>query len=162
MRAIVKDKVPPKHRVMLPAIEKLVSETGFSRTKVIEKLELPLNFFSLFREAGKLYLKSRAQFAENIMGITVDNLAFSSQDRRYLLDKLRPHENSFKIVKPKDAKGAAKTLGDAMLLFAQGDISKDQLQQIRSSCQIFSDLMVSTELQERVLNLEELMKKNSK
>ena len=154
---MTKRKLPTKYDSSEKAILKLVSETGVNMTHCINSLKLPKNYFNIHYGTRDNYNHALSKFTEKLMTIVMSNVEFSDSNRKYLMEKLRVFDGEIKLPKIKDARTAQKALAFALEAYARKDISDSQLQAIRSSCQIYSELSVNTDLQQKIERLELLM-----
>ncbi len=142
------------------AIFELVSKKGVSKTLCVKQFGLAPNYFAGYVGCQDNYDKAQALFvSEVLMKSVVDNLNFDSPGRKYMLQKLRVFDAEIElpIKKMTTAKHASENLSFALSAYAKKQIGDDALQQIRAACSVFSDLMVSTTLEEKIANLEKIM-----
>ena len=158
----VKKPLPVKYKETEKKVFELVSKTGFSQAKVLQRLKLPHNYFNAYLGTKEAYNHALSVFSEKLMGVVVEQMPYSASDRKYIMEKLRLLETPFEITKPKDAISASKTLADALILFSKNEISTEQLQQVRSSCQVFSELHVNVVMQEDIKRLYALVEERFK
>ena len=154
---MIKRKLPAKYKPSEKAILKLVSETGVNMTHCINSLKLPPNYFNAYQGSRDNYNHALSKFTEKLMGIVMENVSFSDSNRKYLMEKLRVFDGEIQLPKIKDARSAQKALAFSLEAYARKEISDSQLQAIRSSCQIYSELSVNTDLQQKIERLEKLM-----
>ncbi len=140
------------------AILELVSKSGVNKTHCVNSLKLPVNYFSSYEGTLENYNHAMTKFTEKLMKIVMDNVGYSDSNRKYLMEKLRVFDGEIQLPKIKDARTAQKALAFALEAYAKKEISDNQLQAIRSSCQIYSELSVNTDLQAKIESLENLMK----
>ncbi len=95
------------------------------------------------------------------MPSVTENLNLDSPGRKYLMGKLRVFDQPLVLPVPvmKTATDASENLSFAMNEYAQKNISEDTLMQIRSACEVFSKLMVATDIEVRLTEIEALLKK---
>ena len=152
----VKKPLPEKYHAYKKNIISLAKD-GLSKTIILQKLKLPANFFNIYLTTDDWYNKGRAEFAAIVMKNVKDALPTSPTERKYLMEKLGLTRNEVTLPKMTDAKSAGEVLAKALQLYAKKEIGDTELQAIRSSAQIFSELHTSVELQRQIEELRTLI-----
>ncbi len=141
-------------------IFELVSTKGVSKTICLKQLQLPPNYFSRYEGADVNFDSALATFTtEVLMKHVTKNLGYSGAERKYLMQKLRVFDKEIElpIKKMTTAKHASENLSFALNAFARKELGEEGLQAIRQACDVFSNLMTSTVLEEKIGDLERLM-----
>jgi len=157
--AVKKRKLPSKYIETEKSIYKLVSEKGVSKAICINTLQLPVNYFNILIGTNENYNKALAHFtSEVLMKSVIENLAFDSTSRKYIMQKLRVFDSEIElpVKKMTSAKHASENLSFALNAYAKKEIGDESLVAIRSACSVFSDLMVATTLQAEVEELKKM------
>ena len=142
-------------------IYKLVSKRGVSKAVCIRQFQLPANYFSRYQGAHAHYDKAMAVFTSDVlMKSVVETLSMDSAGRKYLMTKLRVFDKEIElpIKTMTTAKHASQNLSFALSAYARKELTDDSLQAIRQACDVFSGLMTATVLEEKISDLEKMMK----
>lgn len=158
-----KKPLPKKYHTLKSNIIELAKD-GLSKTVIIQLLELPPNFFNAYVDSNPSdwFNQGRALFAESVMKSVRTNLDFSPTERKYLMEKLGLTRNEVELPKMTDAKSAGKVLSEALHLYARKEIGDVELQAIRSSAQIYSELHVNVEIQQELAELKAMIEEQNK
>ena len=155
----VKTPLPSKYKASEKAIFKLVSTRGVSKVICISKLGLQKNYFNQYQNTNENFESALAHFTSDVLMVAVtSSLEFSASDRKYIMTKLRifDSEIDLPIKNMKTASHASQNLSFALNAYAKKEIGEDTLQSIRQACDVFSNLMVATTLQQEVKDLQKL------
>jgi hypothetical protein len=153
-----KKPLPKKYKACEYHIIELAKD-GLSKTVILHKLKLPPNFFNAYSSPNPSdwFDFGKALFAETVMKSVRTNLDFSPTERKYLMDKLELTRNEVTLPKMTNAKSAGKVLSEALQFYARKVISDVELQAIRTSAQIYSELHTSVDLQRQIEELRTLI-----
>ncbi len=158
--ATKKKPLPRQHLENEKFIYELVSKMGVSKSICIKKLGLPANYFGRYLGCSENFDKALADFTTDIlMSSVVDGINFSAAERKYMMMKLRVFDKEIElpVKNMKTAAHATTNLSFALDAYARKEIGEDVLQAIRQACDVFSSLMTSTVLEERIGDLEKLI-----
>ena len=153
---VTKKPLPKKYKAYDSHVIELAKD-GLSKTVILQKLKLPANFFNAFSGTDDWFNHGRAKFSETVMKSVRSNLDFSPTERKYLMDKLGILRNEIALPKMTDAKSAGNVLAEALQLYSLKEIGDVELQAIRTSAQMFSELHTSVELQRQIEELRSLI-----
>ncbi len=159
-----KKNLPVKWAAAEKAIFTLVSEKGVSKNICINTFGLGSNHFNIFQGTDANYNKALAIFtSEVLMKAVVGALEFSAADRKFIMTKLRVFDKEIElpIKKMTTAAHASQNLSFAMDAYARKEISDDTFQQIRAACETFSKLMIATDIETRLGEIERLFSENA-
>jgi len=156
-----KKPLPKKYQSYEQHIIKL-SKEGLSKSLIIQNLSLPVNFFNAYLGTDAWFNFGRSEFAKEVLNKTSKNVEYNASTQKYLLEKMQVFRYEFTIPKISDSKSAQKALSICIQLYAQKEISEVELQQVRSSVQIFNEIHTSVDLQRQIEELRELIEKGSR
>ena len=159
----VKKPLPKKYQAYETNVIELAKD-GLSKTVILQKLTLPANFFNAYTtpNPSDWFNAGRAEFAEMVMKSVRSNIDFSPTERKYLMDKLGLTRNEVTLPKMTDSKSAGKVLSEALQLYARKEIGDIELQAIRSSAQIYSELHVNVDIQRELTELRAMIEEKEK
>ncbi len=160
--AVKKRKLPTKFDGYEAKIFDMVSKLGVSKAHVCKAFGLGHNYFNIFVGTNDNYERGKTAFVETLMKITVKNLPNSDANRKYLMQKLRIFDGELDLPLITDTKSAQKALAICIQSYGKGDITAEQLNDIKTSCSTYVDLNTNVVLQEKIEKLEELFKEKFK
>ena len=98
------------------------------------------------------YDSLRAKISKEVIAAATDG---GQQDRALLVKRLRLFETSIEIKKPESMKDIKELLADALVLYADNQISDNKLRAFEAACNSYAKLVELSDLEERVLAIEE-------
>ena len=155
-----KRSIPKKYKTYEAHIISLAKQ-GLSKSLIIQNLSLPANFFNAYLSTDDWFNFGRSEFAKEILKKTNKSVEYNASTQKYLLEKMQVFRSEIKLPKMKDAKSAASVLATALDLYSKKEISDAELQAIRASAQIYSELHTNTDLQRQIEELRVLIEKGS-
>ena len=163
---MAKRPLPEKYKTagVEKAVFKLVSKKGVSKTICQNKLRLPVNYFNHFVGTADNFDAAMAKFTSDVLMVAVTgSLDMDSAGRKYLMQKLRvfDKEIDLPVKKMTCAKHASQNLSHALAAYAKKELTEDSLQAIRGACEVFAKLMVSTDIESRLAEIEKKFDENS-
>ena len=147
-------RMPDSYKVMIPTIVKLSSK-GLNKGHITRELKIDVNAFHKYREVQEAFDDGRTKLAKEVAGAFTKHLKTSYSDRVHLSKSLRLFASGFTVDPIVDINSARNALAEAIKEFASGKLSIDDLESIRKASSTYSDLVVSTSIEERLQAVEE-------
>lgn len=150
-------RLPDHLKPLLPTVREL-SAKGLNKTQICRQCSFTVNGFSSYKELHDEYENGRSDLALKVGKSFVDALPHSYSDRVHLSKALRLFDGSYHLDEISSVESALEALNVSLVEFAKGNISIDSLEQIRKTVATYSDVVISTEIEQRLKAVEKQLK----
>jgi len=151
-------RLPKSHEKHLNTIRDLAAK-GLNKTQILISISCGKNSFGKYKEFDDAFDKGRNELAIKVSGSFIAALKDSYSDRIALSKSLRLFSSSFNVGEIETMEDAQRALSAAIQAFSECRISESELETFRKSLSSFVDSVSSTQLEQRLLHLEELLEK---
>lgn len=156
-------KLPQKFTPKILEAITALSESGANKISIVRKLKLNINSFADFEEVNEAFLLGVEKLGENVRSQVLNNLQYSSGDRKLMIEKLglfaRPLHLNFDIV---NSSTCNRALGVALKAYLAGDISDSTLEAFRKGVGTLSQAFIDTNIAERISEIEKILSERTK